>query len=112
VALVVYALVLTVGTHWPALALGSEEQPAPDKLLHMLAFGGLAVLLWRSRWVRPLWLVVLLAVVWAAVDELTQGIPVLRRWVSWQAMVAGQMGVILVGAWWWPTRPSSSPTSS
>ncbi|MHC4764993.1 MAG: hypothetical protein ACYTF2_07790 [Planctomycetota bacterium] len=104
-ALVVYALVLTVGTHWPALALGSEEQPAPDKLLHMLAFGGLAVLLWRSRWVRPLWLVVLLAVVWAAVDELTQGIPVLRRWVSWQDMVAGQMGVILVGAWWWVLGP-------
>jgi Zn finger protein HypA/HybF involved in hydrogenase expression len=88
VALVVYALALTVGTHWPALALGSDEQPSPDKLLHMLAFGGLAILLWQARWVSPPWLSVVPALVWTALDELTQGLSVLRREVSLQDMVA------------------------
>jgi ribosomal protein L37AE/L43A len=103
---VLYALVLTVATHWPALALGTEQQPAPDKLLHMLVFGGLVILLWRARWVRPAWLVVLLILVWVVVDELTQGMPILRRNFSWQDMVAGQLGVILVGAWWWALGPT------
>jgi hypothetical protein len=105
VAFVLYALALTVATHWPALALGDETQPAPDKLLHMLAFGGFALLLWRTRWVRSPWLLVGLVLIWAAADELTQGIPVLRRWVTWQDMVAGQLGVILVGAWLWAMGP-------
>jgi len=105
VAFVVYALALTVATHWPALALGDETQPAPDKLLHMLVFGGLALLLWRTRWVKPTWLLVGLVLIWAAADELTQGIPVLRRSVTWQDMVAGQLAVILVGAWVWALGP-------
>ena len=43
-AFVIYALLLTIATHWPSLQLGTEESPWPDKLLHMLAFGGLAFL--------------------------------------------------------------------
>jgi hypothetical protein len=105
VTFVLYALALTVATHWPALALGDETQPAPDKLLHMLAFGGLAVLLWRTRWVKSIWLLVLLMLAWAVADELTQGIPILRRWVTWQDTVAGQLSVILVGAWLWALGP-------
>ena len=42
---------MTVGTHWPRLQLGTEELPAPDKLIHLIAFAGLAFLLWRSGWV-------------------------------------------------------------
>jgi hypothetical protein len=105
VAFVMYALALTVASHWPALALGDEKQPAPDKLLHMLVFGGLAFLLWRTRWLKSIWLVVLLALVWTVADEFTQGIPILRRWVTWQDIVAGQLGVIVVGAWLWALGP-------
>jgi Zn finger protein HypA/HybF involved in hydrogenase expression len=105
VAFVLYALALTVATHWPALALGTEAQPAPDKLLHMLVFAGLTVLLWRTRWVRSPLLVVVLVLVWAMVDELTQGLPILRRTSSWQDVVAGQLGVVLVAAWWWALAP-------
>jgi hypothetical protein len=71
----------------------------------MLAFGGLAVLLWRTRWVKSIWLLVLLMLAWAVADELTQGIPILRRWVTWQDMLAGQLAVILVGAWLWALGP-------
>jgi hypothetical protein len=105
VTFVAYALALTVASHWPALALGDERQPAPDKLLHMLVFGGLAFLLWRTRWFKSIWAVVLVALAWTAADELTQGIPILRRWVTWQDLVAGQLGVILVGAWLWALWP-------
>ncbi|MHC4347619.1 MAG: hypothetical protein ACYS15_03625 [Planctomycetota bacterium] len=105
VAFAVYALALAVATHWPALALGTEQQPAPDKLLHMLFFAGLAILLWRTRWVKSPGLVVLLLLIWAALDELTQGIPILNRMYSWQDMLAGQLGVILVGAWLWALGP-------
>jgi hypothetical protein len=102
---VVYALALTTATHWPALDLGTGEQPAPDKLLHLMAFGGLVILLWQSRWVRPPWLAVIVALTWAALDELTQGLPGLRRAVSGQDLAAGQLGVILAAAWRWTLGP-------
>jgi hypothetical protein len=105
VAFVVYALALTVASHWPALALGTEQQPAPDKLLHMLVFGGLAALLWRTRWLSAPWQVIVVGLAWAALDEITQGIPILDRMFSWQDMLAGQLAVILVGAWLWALGP-------
>ena len=43
VVFVLYACALTVATHWPQLDIGTETQPAPDKLLHLFAFGGLAL---------------------------------------------------------------------
>jgi hypothetical protein len=42
---------------------------------------------------------------WAALDETTQGIPILNRMFSWQDMLAGQVSVILVGAWLWALGP-------
>lgn len=105
VAFVVYALVLTTATHWPGLAIGKESQPAPDQILHMLSFGGLVVVLWRTRWVRSPALAVAIVVVWAAADELTQALPILRRTFSLQDVLAGQFGAVLVGVWWWAIGP-------
>jgi hypothetical protein len=105
VAFVLYAIVLTVLSHWPALAIGEETQPSPDKMLHMLAFGGLVVLLWRTGWVKKPWIAVTIVVVWAAVDEVTQALPILRRFFSAHDMIAGQLGAVLVGAWWWAMSP-------
>jgi len=42
-------------------------------------------------------LAVALVVVWAVVDEVTQGLPVLRRSFAAQDMLAGQLGAVLVG---------------
>jgi hypothetical protein len=108
---VLYTLTLTVVTHWPALALGTESRPAPDKLLHMIAFGGLVALLWQTRWCKAPWHVVVLVLVWAAVDEASQGLPALHRTVTWQDMAAGQLGVLLVAAGWWALSPVGGPAN-
>ncbi len=105
VGVVLYAVALSVATHWPELELGTVEQPAPDKILHLVAFGWLAIMLAQARWLRQPWQVIAIAIAWTAVDEVTQAIPVLGRTFSFQDMVAGQLGVLLVGAWWWALSP-------
>ena len=102
---VVYLPALTVGTHWPALGLGTESQPAPDKLLHMLAFGVLTLLLSRTRWMGSPWLAGLAVLLWTGLDELTQGMGVLRRISTYQDMLAGMLGVCLVTVWLWALGP-------
>ena len=105
IALVVYCVAMTVGTHWPRLHLGSAEHPAPDKIIHMLAFGGLVLLLWQSRLVAlPLvaWLIV---AIWAPIDELTQAYPGSKRTISMQDTAAGEIGALLVLTWIWAMSP-------
>lgn len=102
----VYALVLTTATHWPALELGTAQHPAPDKLLHLLAFGALALSLWLTGWVGSIWKVVVIVVIWAALDELSQSIPALHRTLSIQDMAAGQLGAVLTGLWCRALRPA------
>jgi ribosomal protein L37AE/L43A/VanZ family protein len=109
VAFVLYAIVLTIFSHWPALTLGDESQPAPDQLLHMVLFGGLVFLLWGTRWLRRPAAAVAIVVVWAVVDEITQSLPILRRTFSFQDIAAGQLGAVLVGAWWWALAPVGGP---
>ncbi len=108
---VVYALALTLATHWPSLDLGTEAQPAPDKILHMLAFGGFALLLWRTRWLGAAWMVCFVALVWAALDEVTQALPILQRSFSWQDMFASGLGVLLAIAWIWALGPIGGPAN-
>ena len=79
IAFVLYACALTVATHWPQLEIGTEGQPAPDKLLHLFAFGGLAFLLIRTSWLRTIWAVGILTFMWTVLDEITQALPVLGR---------------------------------
>jgi hypothetical protein len=100
-----YALALTVATHWPELRLATPVGPAPDKLAHMLAFGGLAFLLLTTRWLRSAWQVGLVLLAWTALDEVTQGLPFFRRSISWQDLAAGQIGVLLAVVWWWALGP-------
>lgn len=100
-----YALALTTGTHWPELRMAAVGRPAPDKLVHMLAFGGLAFLFLQARWVRTGWLAGLAVLAWTALDELTQALPGVRRNISMQDMVAGQLGVVVVVLWWWALLP-------
>ncbi|MCA9291876.1 MAG: hypothetical protein KDA25_12160 [Phycisphaerales bacterium] len=104
VAFVVYALAMTTGTHWPRLQLGTEDSPAPDKMIHYLAFAGLTVLLWGTRWVG-LRSAVLIVMVWAAIDEVSQGIPALHRDISWADVTASELGIISAGLLGWAMRP-------
>ncbi len=111
VVFVLYALVLTTATHWPALAIGTEANPAPDKIIHMVSFGGLFVLLWRTRWIPRLWQAGLIVLVWAVLDEVSQSIEALQRTFSAQDMVAGQIGVVTAVAWHWALGPVEGTAS-
>ena len=98
---VFYACALTVATHWPQLDIGTETQPAPDKLLHLFAFGGLAFLLIQTNWLRTIWAVGVLTFMWTLLDEITQALPVLGRQSSVTDILAGELGVALVITWAW-----------
>ena len=104
-ALVIYALALTIATHWPRLEISREAMPASDKMIHAIAFAGLAWLLWRSRWFGSRWLVVLIALLWCAADEFSQGIPILGRQSSRYDLTASALGVITAGVWLWALGP-------
>lgn len=112
ITLVLYGLVLTLGTHWPRLELRLGDIPAPDKILHLLGFGGLAFLLWRSRLWRlgkGGWPLAVVALLWTVLDEVTQAIPILGRSFSWMDVAGGWMGVTLVLTWIWAIKPIGGP---
>lgn len=102
--LATYAVLLTTATHWPELTLGPAA-PATDKMIHFLAFAILATLLVQARPFRRWWANLLVAAAWAPIDELTQGLPMLNRVVSWQDLTANLLGVVVVGAFCWALAP-------
>ena len=111
---VVYVLLLTTATHWPALDIGrlvGGGFESPDKIIHMLAFAGLLVLLWRTRWVPRAWQAAVIVLAWAAFDELTQALPVLNRTFSMQDLVASQLGVVVTLAWIRAFMPVGGPAN-
>jgi VanZ family protein len=93
--LVLYWSLLALGTHLPGGSVGTVQYN--DKLVHFLAFAGLAFLLswtWATR--RPWFpwgpiVVILGASLYAAVDELTQELVPGRtgQWGDWFADSAG-----------------------
>lgn len=109
IAFVLYALAMTVGTHWPKLEMTIAGERAPDKVIHMLGFGGLTFLLWRTRWLGEGWLLLVAAMAWAMVDEVTQGLPGLGRTVSGLDLLANWCGIVLVFAGIRAMRPVGGP---
>lgn len=103
-AFILYAIALTTGTHWPRLTLGPEI-PATDKLIHMLAFAGLTILLWRTKWFSRRWIVGIIALAWAVLDEVSQGIPILNRTATWHDVLANGLGVFTAIVWMWALMP-------
>lgn len=100
IAFVLYTSALTVATHWPHLDLTGPTGPeAPDKLLHLFAFGGLAFLLIQTRWLGRIWMAGVVTVIWTLLDEITQSLPVLGRQSSLIDILAGQLGIVLVIVW-------------
>lgn len=122
IAFIAYALALVTATHWPALVLGKEGGPRIDLFIHAGAFGGWALLLALCAWFGPvlsqrnILRAVGIAMAYAVLDELSQGIPVFRRSVDpldLAANFAGVLaaGVVLLGAGRL-TRSASPPDSS
>ncbi|MEL7483487.1 MAG: hypothetical protein AAFN41_03945 [Planctomycetota bacterium] len=102
VAFIIYALVLVTATHWPQLKV---EGPVPrsDLYIHVAAFGLWTCLLiatgllgpWRSK--PAITKSVIVGLIYAAIDEGTQGIPALGRTVALDDYLANALGVILAG---------------
>jgi hypothetical protein len=110
IAFILYAAALTTGTHWPNLKL-APEPVLNDKTIHILAFGGLVYLLWRTRWLSPRLLVVAIVLAWSALDEISQAIPSLNRTVAWDDAVANTLGIITAAAWLWALKPVGGPVN-
>ena len=100
----VYLLALTTATHWPALVLGPEV-PATDKEIHVAAFALFTFLLWRTGWIRSIWLNAVVVLLWAGIDEGSQAIPVLHRTACWPDYAANVIGIglmtLAIGLWRW-----------
>src|SRR5262249_12218932 len=96
-ALVVYWSMLFIGTHVPLRKIHLESN---DKVLHFMAYAGLALLLtlvvnWRvAGGLRPrhLILVVVGLAIFAGFDELTQ--PLVNRQADWHDWFADVLGVV------------------
>lgn len=101
---VVYALTLVTLTHWPALTIDNAPIERPDLVIHVGAFGLWTVLLWASELLGPMHRPMsalragAIAGAYSLVDELTQGIPILKRTVALSDALANLTGVILAGA--------------
>lgn len=98
--LILYLMALFTATHVP-LKKGTIPQ-GTDVPLHFIAYSGLAFLLtwWLSlRWdrlsLKRLLLIVVGVSLFGIVDELLQGIPVLKREPSVKDWVADTLGAVL-----------------
>ncbi len=101
-----YAIALAIGTHIPGVRIEGSV-PRPDILVHVAAFGMWATLLIWCRFFgaalswRNVFVSAGIAVIYAAIDEATQGIPALKRTVAIEDFLAGVLGVVgaVFAAW-------------
>lgn len=106
-----FASILFIATHWPALEIQVPRVRRPDIILHAGSFAAWYLLLYfaayfgsigtRAR--RPLLAPYLVAITYAAADEALQLIPAIRRhaaWDDWAADVGGiTLGLIVATIW-------------
>lgn len=95
---------IAIATHWPNVHVGDPERP-PDKIIHFIAFGGLAALLWQTGWIKSRLALFAAGIGIALVDEVTQSIGVAGRQSSVEDVVAGALGVFVVVAGTWAFAP-------
>jgi VanZ family protein len=111
-----YAIFLFASTHLPRLR--GPDIPASDKVMHLLAFGGLTFLFWRfcetfeSRLSSSfVWAATPALIAWAAFDEYTQQF--VYRGTDWADFIADTMGILLVTAFMeWRRRVRVAATAA
>ena len=97
-----YALLLVTATHWPNLTFNGPV-PRTDLWIHILAFGTWATLFALTEYTghsnrqRSLNLAWLVAVLYATLDETTQGLPGIHRTVAFDDWLGNALGITL--AW-------------
>lgn len=96
-----YALALVTATHWPGLAIASHGISRLDLVIHTGAFACWASLFATCGFFGPvtgrhnLVRSMAIALAYAILDELTQGIPALRRTVDPLDLAANGTGIAL-----------------
>jgi quinol-cytochrome oxidoreductase complex cytochrome b subunit len=100
---VIYYIILSTATHWPGMRVGRPGPIPIDKILHIIAFAGLAGFLMLTRWcdrqstrafaTRNILRSTLVALAAAALDELAQGLPGQDRFVTWSDFAANAAGI-------------------
>ncbi|MFG0328803.1 MAG: VanZ family protein [Phycisphaerales bacterium] len=103
--LLLYGVALTIGTHWPGMRIGQPSGFPTDKILHVVAFTGLAGFVMLARptgsdagrafHCRNIGWSTLIAVIWAGLDEVTQIFGEVDRFATVQDFVANLIGVSL-----------------
>ncbi|MDG2053504.1 MAG: VanZ family protein [Phycisphaerales bacterium] len=104
VLFIIYLILIIAGTHWPQLAMGSEVHPPPDKLIHFLAFATAPILLVLTRWLPLIWVIVL-SLLFAVTDEITQHYFAFGRVYNPLDMIASVLGVFIASIWILALRP-------
>ncbi len=85
--------------------------PSPDKVAHFFAMGILAILLERSRLLPRSWMAFVCVLIWAWIDEWTQGLVSAQRDASWPDIVCGWFGVVAAGVTSLALRPPMTTSS-
>ena len=104
----IYTVLLLAGTHYPKLQIGTPGD-SPDKLIHFAAFGGWSMLFWLTGYVRSIFLVIVIGILFGFLDEVTQTIPGLGRTFDLGDVLANSIGAIIIPAWIHVFRPTNVP---
>ncbi len=91
-AVFVFVIAL-IATHWPNLVL-SPSAPS-DKFLHAVTFGVMTFLLWRTRWIGSVLVLLVTMTVYATIDESTQSLPWIQRHTSLEDWYADVVGILV-----------------
>ena len=110
IAVFVFSVAL-IATHWPNLVLGPAAPS--DKILHAVTFGVMTFLLWRTRWIGSIWILVLTMLAYSAIDERTQSLPWIQRHTSFEDWYADVIGILVACLLIWSqsTAKGKSPLS-
>ena len=116
-AFIVIAITLATLTHWPNLVVDAGI-PRTDLWAHAIAYSTWTFALIATGWIAPrgswksVGLGMPIALLYAGIDEYSQGIPGLGRYVTLEDFGANAIGVgIGAGAWavWLVIRDLRSP---
>lgn len=105
-AFVAFALLLFTLTHWPNLKVDIDGVPRTDLWAHATGYATWTALLIGTGWLgrRGSWKSVGLgmpvALLYAGIDEASQGFPGLGRFVTWEDFAANAVGVWIGASAW------------
>ena len=105
-AFIAIAITLATLTHWPNLKVNIDEIPRTDLWAHAIAYSTWTFALIATGWIAPrgswksVGLGMPIALLYAGIDELTQGIPGLGRFVTMEDFAANAIGVWIGASVW------------